>query len=226
MTINPISITIRTKKLGALIRNARRELGHSLEACAQAIEVSAEDFEEFELGEKSPSLPEIEALAYFLNLPLDYFLGRENIAIPSTPSQLKNIEKLMRLRNRVIGAKIRQSRQDANLSLEKMSQQTHIPEDKLVAYELGDLAVPLPELEAITNLLKQSPADFLDERGPVGSWRRQQRAVQQVEQLPADLQEFIGKPVNRPYLELAQRLSEMSVEKLRAVAEGLLEITL
>ncbi len=60
----------------------------------------------------------------------------------------------------------------------------------------------------------------------MGNWRRQQRATQHIERLPPDLQEFISKPVNRPYLELAQRLSEMSVEKLRAVAEGLLEITL
>lgn len=226
MAINPISITIRTKKLGALIRNARRQLDQSIEACSRAIEVSPEDFEKFEMGEQSPSLPQIEALVYFLNLPLDYFLGRENITLPSTPSQLKNLEKLMRLRNRMIGAKIRQARQDADLSLEELSEQTHISEDKLVAYELGELAVPLPQLEALTNILKQSPADFVDERGPVGSWRRQQRAVQQVEQLPADLQEFISKPVNVPYLELAQRLSKMSVEKLRAVAEGLLEITL
>ena len=40
------------------------------------------------------------------------------------------------------------------------------------------------------------------------------------------MQQFVSKPVNQPYLELAQRLSEMSVERLRSVAEGLLEITL
>ena len=34
------------------------------------------------------------------------------------------------------------------------------------------------------------------------------------------------KPVNLPYLEIAQRLSGLSVEKLRAMAEGLLDITL
>jgi hypothetical protein len=44
--------------------------------------------------------------------------------------------------------------------------------------------------------------------------------------MPSELQSFVVKPINQPYLELAQRLSEMSVEKLRAVAEGLLEITL
>jgi len=36
---------------------------------------------------------------------------------------------------------------------------------------------------------------------------------------------FISKPVNLPYLELAMRLSDLSAEKLRGVAEGLLEIT-
>jgi len=41
-----------------------------------------------------------------------------------------------------------------------------------------------------------------------------------------DLQEFILKPVNQPYLELAQKLSQMSVDKMRDVAEGLLDITL
>jgi hypothetical protein len=44
-------------------------------------------------------------------------------------------------------------------------------------------------------------------------------------ELPEDVREFICKPVNLPYLKLAMRLSELSVEKLRAVAEGLLEIT-
>ena len=49
-------------------------------------------------------------------------------------------------------------------------------------------------------------------------------ALEELE-MPLDLQVFVSKPINRPYLELAIRLSEMSVDRLRAVAEGLLEIT-
>ena len=45
-------------------------------------------------------------------------------------------------------------------------------------------------------------------------------------ELPIELQEFILKPVNQPYLEIAQKLSRMSVDKMRDVAEGLLDITL
>jgi hypothetical protein len=40
------------------------------------------------------------------------------------------------------------------------------------------------------------------------------------------LQSFVSQPINRPYIELAQRLSEMPTAKLRTIAEGLLEITL
>ena len=54
----------------------------------------------------------------------------------------------------------------------------------------------------------------------------QKKAVEDFSKLPLDMQQFVSKPANLPYLELAQRLSEMSVERLRAVAEGLLEITL
>jgi hypothetical protein len=67
--------------------------------------------------------------------------------------------------------------------------------------------------------------DFFDQHGMVGVWANEQRNVQSYLALSPELQTFVSKPVNRPYLVLAQRLSEMSVEKLRAVAEGLLEIT-
>jgi hypothetical protein len=84
----------------------------------------------------------------------------------------------------------------------------------------------VPDLEILGDKLKQSIKYFEDQHGPVGMWTAQQRALEDFKELPAELQIFVSKPINRPYLELAQRLSEMSVEKLRAVAEGLLEITL
>ncbi len=52
------------------------------------------------------------------------------------------------------------------------------------------------------------------------------KAGQAFTEMPLELQEFILKPVNQPYLELAQKLSQMSVDKMRDVAEGLLDITL
>jgi len=61
---------------------------------------------------------------------------------------------------------------------------------------------------------------------PVGRWVNQQQMVKDFLLLPPEIQAFVSKPVNRPYLELAQRLGDLSVDKLRSVAEVLLEITL
>jgi hypothetical protein len=53
-----------------------------------------------------------------------------------------------------------------------------------------------------------------------------QGAINEFLQLPNELRAFVCMPVNRPYLELARNLSQLSTDKLRSVAEGLLDITL
>jgi hypothetical protein len=53
-----------------------------------------------------------------------------------------------------------------------------------------------------------------------------EKSMRQFLELPRELQAFVCQPVNRPYIELAMKISSMSTEKLRSVAEGLLDITL
>jgi transcriptional regulator with XRE-family HTH domain len=132
---------------------------------------------------------------------------------------------MLLLRNRVIGTNLRLARSNANLSYLDVLERTGISEEQLKAYELGKVAVPTPELELLASIFNTPIEQFFDQHGPIGKWRSQQGNVQKFLDLPPDLQKFISKPVNRPYLELAMRLSDMSVEKLRAVAEVLLEIT-
>jgi hypothetical protein len=67
---------------------------------------------------------------------------------------------------------------------------------------------------------------FFDREGLIGRWAEQQRFIHAFLDLPTEMQEFVTKPVNGPYLEIALKLSGMSVEKLRALGEGLLDITL
>jgi hypothetical protein len=40
------------------------------------------------------------------------------------------------------------------------------------------------------------------------------------------MRQFILRPINRSYLELAMELSDMEVDKLRTIAESILDITL
>ena len=136
------------------------------------------------------------------------------------------LPQLMELRQRMIGALLRQERNTASLSIKALTQETGIPAGRIKAYELGERTIPLPELEALLTALGGRIETFFDQSGPIGQWMTDQKSMQQFLDLPKELQAFVCQPVNRPYLELAMKLSSMSTDKLRSVAEGLLDITL
>ena len=225
MTVNPRLLTIRAKKLGVLIRDARLTTGKSLEECAQAIGVSPDRFEAYEFGAEPVSLPELEILALTFHVPLEHFWGNQPLKKNgNTPSLDANQVKV--LRQKMIGALVRKERSEAGMSLEALAEQANLDAQTLEAYEMGEAAIPIPVLEVLSVALNTTIFEFQDAHGPAGNWFTEQRTAKEFKELPPEVQAFVCKPINRPYLELAIRLSEMSVEKLRAVAEGLLEITL
>lgn len=223
---NPIALKIRAKKLAVLIRGARQSHQKTIEACANAIGTTVEDFTSFEEGEKAPSLPQIEMLAFFLGIPMEYFLENALLQQEPRPPEKLDPKMVIGLRQRVIGALMRKTRLERDLTLDQMSERTGIPVTRLEQYEFGQQGVPLPELDVIAEQLGWTARSFQDRNGPMGTWFVEQRSLHDFKELSPELKVFVSKPVNRPYLELAQRLSEMDVQKLRLVAEGLLEITL
>ena len=81
-------------------------------------------------------------------------------------------------------------------------------------------------MEIIISKLDIHLEDLFDQNDLFGTWRINQSNAEQFLQFPQDLQEFIVNARNTPYLEIAQHLSQLPADKLREVAEGLLEITL
>lgn len=225
--VNPSSFQNRTKKLGTLIQDARLARGKNEEDCAAAMGVSTPNYQAIEQGKNAISLPELEVLAFYLDIPLDHFLGRKTVSLESKENVAVNkLERLLPLRHRIIGVMLRKGRIEAGISHGELARATEIDEQTLAAYEQGNTPVPLPELEVLTVALNVSLREFRDQTGPVGRWAIHKKALEDFSELPLEMQQFISKPINLPYLELAQRLSEMSVDRLRGVAEGLLEITL
>ncbi|MCK6582104.1 MAG: helix-turn-helix domain-containing protein [Anaerolineales bacterium] len=219
-------ITLREKKLGLLIRDARMAERRSIKECADAIGVKPGLFRAYEEGRRAPSLPELEALVFFLKIPISQFWGNETVSDSPAPLAHEDVTRLIALRHRMIGALIRQERTNANMSIRHLSTETGISQSRLKAYELGEKTVSVPELESILLVMGSRIENFFDQSGPVGEWMTSQQAMQKFMELPKELQEFVCQPVNRPYLDLAVKLSNMSRDKLRSVAEGLLDITL
>jgi len=206
------------------MRDARLKTGKSLEECAQAMGISIDELTAIEYGERPPTLPEIEILAYYLEIPLDHFWGN---AVLEGEDRAESFDagEIKQIRQTAIGSLIRKARLEASLSPDELAQRLGITPDVLESYEVGVVAIPMPELEIIAQVLNSSITKYEDQESTVGSWFTEQRNMREFLTLPKELQEFVGKRINRPYLDLAIKLSELKVERLRALAEGLLEIT-
>lgn len=216
------AIRIRSKIVGVLLRDARIAAGKSMKEVGAVIGVSSSTISSIEQGLNSPSLPELELLAFFLRVPITHFWSEEIVSGEPHPTQNLETEKLLGLRHRTVGAILRQARAEKNLSQKNLAERTGISTSRIRRYESGETPVPLPELEHLANSLGYSIEDFTDTSGPVGEWIADQRAEQELGNLPRSLKEFIADPENRQYLELAQNLREISKEKLRTLAEGLI----
>jgi transcriptional regulator with XRE-family HTH domain len=219
-------IALRTRKLAVLIRDARIASRKTLPECARGIGIPASTLRAYEEGRKAPSLPELEVLAYYLNMPIQHFWSSEALSDDAPRTEHLDLSTLAGLRHRIIGILLTQKRTSANISLKALSLETGISQGRLAAYESGEKPVPLPELEAILAVLGTRVENFFDKNGPIGKWMNDQQAILEFLKLPPDLRAFVCLPVNRPYLELARNLSGLSTERLRSVAEGLLDITL
>ncbi|MFN8403936.1 MAG: hypothetical protein U0V48_10330 [Anaerolineales bacterium] len=64
--------------------------------------------------------------------------------IPSAYEKF-DLSKLLAVRQRKIGALLRQERNNASISIRNLSQETSISSGRIKAYELGERPIPLPD---------------------------------------------------------------------------------
>jgi transcriptional regulator with XRE-family HTH domain len=205
-----------------MLRNTRQNAKRSLKQVAAMIGTTSSTLSSFEHGRKAISLPELELFAYHFDIPLSAFLTG------STPISEKKPEfdptTMVSLRQRMIGARLRKHRKEAELSQRALAEKTGVSAKRLSAYERGNRPIPVPELEILLKALDQSMDEYVDHEGPVGEWSTNKQAFERLLLLPRDLREFISDPDNQPYMQLAQKISQLSIERLRELAHGLLDL--
>lgn len=226
MTVQDKAVILRRKKLGVLLCDARLAARRSPEECAAAMGVSLADYLAFEDGTASPTLPQIELLSYLLRVPLEHFWENKAISENNSASKALDPSTILPSRQKMIGSIIRQSREQAHISVSEMADKLNMDPAEVLAAENGEKELDLVTLEKIAAELNRRIDDFIDPSGPAGSWQAELKTIEKIKELSPELQEFLLKQVNQPYLDLARHLSELSTEKLRAIAEGILEITL
>jgi transcriptional regulator with XRE-family HTH domain len=217
---------VRSKMLGVLLRDARQTAVKTNRECAEVLGLPTGAYNAYELGQKSPSLPELELLAFFLDVPLKHFWGEHTRSDhPRASAAQLPSAAITQLRDRIIGAQLRKARMTAKIKMKDLADQVGLASSRLSAYEFGERPIPLPDLEALVQRLNLNMEDLLESHGTVGEWDSAQRAVERLKDMPSDLRDFVTQPANEHYLRLAHKLSELPADKLRGIAESLLEIT-
>lgn len=218
------SYRIRGKMIGVLLRDARLHAARSVEECANLLKVTPVEVAAWELGEKVPSLPQLELLAYYLGVPISHFWGTDTLE--ATQGRHIDIQtEYIALRDRMVGALLRQAREEANLTLEELGAACAVPAENIARYEVGEAAVPMHELSVMAGALKQNLSYFLESSGHIGNWLAIREEWKHFSRLPDDLRQFAAKPVNIGFIEIALMLSQMPTEKLRRIGESVLDIT-
>lgn len=215
------SYRIRGKMVGVLLRDARVNAGRSIEDCARMMKVPPGQIEAWELGESVPSLPQLELLAYFLGVPVSHFWSNETLEASREKSVEAQTEYLA-LRNRMVGALLRQARQDADLSVEALSQASGLPVEQINSYELGEIPLPMHELTVLANAVKQNIKYFLESSSHVGEWLEIREEWKHFADLPEDVRRFAANPRNLGFINIAFMLSQMPTDKLREIGESML----
>ncbi|MBN1180146.1 MAG: helix-turn-helix transcriptional regulator [Anaerolineae bacterium] len=216
---------LRDRVIGVLLRDARLWADKSVGECAHLLGVSPETITAYEEGEESISLPELEVLASFLGVSVSRFWDPEATLLAEA-KKAPNIDQILALRHRIVGALLRQARMDAHKTQQDLADEIGASASRISAYEYGKQPIPLSELEQLAEAVGRPVTYFLGERvGPLAEWERQREVMQVFKELPVEIQDFVGRPINQSYLRVAMKLEEMSAESLRTIAEGLLEIT-
>ena len=223
MWVDKEALNLRNRMIGLLLRDARTQAGRTKQECANFLGVPVSTITAYEEGRKPISLPELEVLAFFLDVPIQHFWDREaQLLSEESPPP---VQEILALRHRIIGALLQQARHEARKSRKELAQLLGCSTSRIVAYEYGERPIPMAELEVLARALNRPIEYFLDQSGPIGEWEAEQRAFRAFRELPPEIREFVSRPINRSYLEVAMKLAEMPASALRQIAEGLLEIT-
>lgn len=227
MTDTPISISLdlRARMLAVLVRDARAHADRTPEDCARLLGLSPEAFAELESGEGAFSLPQVELLAYYFNIPLAHFLGDVLLAPDQGLRLAAPPPESLALRDRILAVQLHQARNARGLGLEAIAASVGLTDEEVLAHENGELPIPLPVLDVWARQLDLRPAALSETAGVIGAWQAATRQAQLLAQIPEDLRHFVTQPVNAPYLRLAHKLSQLPAAELREIAAILLDIT-
>lgn len=152
------------EKTAERVKRIRKLKNRSLHDCAKLLDISKEHYHHFEEGEGDLSLPEMELLAIFLEVPTpslfepsDKGLDKLFLLSDERKPDYKNI------RNKIIQTKLNLEMDNQDISIDNLNQYTGIPLETLKSYQDNGTRIPFAHLTIICDHLGISIKSLLRE---------------------------------------------------------------
>ena len=212
----------RRELLGRLLRRARLAANLSRKEAAARAGLSPSLLARCERGDATLPLPHLELLSRLYGVPVASLLEDQAVPQPPFPAE---VQEYLAIRRKMIGVLLRQARLTRGKTLRECAEAIGYPSERLASVEFGEEDIPLPDLERLAEAIGLPLTHFVDpELRPSGD--RAETVLPGAAQMPEDVREFVAQPSNVLYIRVAMLLSQLSVETLRKIGEGLLDITL
>ncbi len=208
------AMAIRRKMLGIALRQTLLARQRTAQDLADLLGYPIEEIEAMERGARDISLPELEALAGYLQVAVGDLIAGQAPAAPTPSSPQARL-----LQDKLIGASLRKARTEAGVSLSLLAEALGYAEERLQSYERGLASVPVLELE---RLAAQLGLDFPSLAPLVAPEPEPAPEPQGQAATDPELAAFAGEADNQPYLRLALEISQLPAASQRAIAEALL----
>lgn len=215
----------RAEQIGKRLNLLRTNKRLRVSEIAELLNVTPNRIKLYESGNLIPSLPELEVLAIQFNTPISGLISYDDQPETTSAMNTQQARKFIQLRQRIIATCLKKALDEADIPRMDIANALGIKPKELTSYLNGKKAIPLAMLETLCRISSLALPSLFGTHGLVGQQLSQAERIEGFKQLPTELQDFLAQPVNRPYIELADRLSNMPVDKLRNIAEGLLDIT-
>lgn len=217
-------ISASIPNISHLISKARQASGKTIKECAAALGMPFKRFARLESGQEMPSLPELEMLAYFFELPLRVFLSEEDREFEPSKASPEEMQQLILLRQRIISASLQLARDNKKCTLKQLSMLTSIPAARIKRYELTAQPIPLNELKSLCTALEIQLEDLMDQSSFVAEKIKVNQEKDHYLHLPQEIKTFINNPASLPFLKIAMRLQQTGVENIENLAQGLQQL--
>jgi transcriptional regulator with XRE-family HTH domain len=216
------ALVLQLKIIGVLMRAARERAHRTIDEVARRLGVTPARVRQYERGAREISLPELEHLALFLQMPLSFFFngGESTIEreVPRSPSAAET-----RARRAALGVKLKQARLAAGKTRDDCAQSIGRKAGTIGRYELGASDIPITELDHLAEFLQVNLFYFVEGKAASG----EETGLQDLERLAhlsKEVRAFALNPDNLPYLRMAMKFGDLPIDRLKELGEILLVV--